>query len=233
LRLPTVIASVVLHVALAAGLIAVAQKRELRHRAISVAVTEEKKKAKPKPPAPPKPIAHPAIAKAAPAPKAAPVAAAAPRAAPVAMNLAMSNAAMDVGPGIGLEGRAPKAAAAPVKVASALSEKRTQRTREEAGEAGCQEEPTKPDVEVQTPAIDYTVYPQAQADGTEGMFRAQVVIDSDGSVSNVVIVKGIEPALDAAIVAALKRWRFKPAMACGKPVAGGVWKHQWKFELGD
>ena len=72
MRWPTVIISVGLHVGLAVGLVAVAQKRELRRRAISVAVQDEKKKAKPpKPPAPPKPIAHPAIAKVEPvAPKA-------------------------------------------------------------------------------------------------------------------------------------------------------------------
>jgi protein TonB len=240
LRLSTVIVSVGLHVALAVGLISVAQKRELRRKAISVAVTEEKKKAKPpKPPAPPKPIVHPALAKASVAPKA--VASAPVHAAPAPMvtNLAMSNSDLDVGPGIGLLGRAPKAAAAaaaPTRVASAISEARTRRTKEEAGggspDAPCEEEPTKPEPEVQTP-IDYSLFPQAQADGTEGKFRARLVIDADGQVVNVVVVAGVEPALDAAIVAALKRWRFKPAMACGKPVAGGVWPHAWVFELGD
>jgi protein TonB len=236
LRLTTVTLSVGLHVALAATLIATAKNRELRrHKAISVAVQDEKKKAKPvKPPPPPRVVVHPAVAKAetvAPRAAAAPVA----HAAPVAMNLSMSNTGLDVGPGIGLEGRA-KPAAAPTKVASAISERRTQHTREEAGGGGpdapCQEEPTKPVPEVQVP-IDYTLYPQAQADGIEGKFRAQLVVDADGQVSEVVVVAGVEPALDAAIVAALKRWRFKPALACGKPVAGGLYKHAWVFELGD
>jgi protein TonB len=239
LRLSTVIVSVGLHVALAVGLISVAQKKELRRRAISVAVQEEKKKAKPpKPPAPPKPIVHPALAKATVAPKAAP-SAPAPRAAPMVTNLAMSNSDLDIGPGIGLHGSvAPRAAtAAPTKVASAISERRTQHTREEAGggagpDAPCEEPPTRPEPEVQV-AIDYSLYPQAQADGIEGKFRAQVVVDADGSVSNVIVVAGVDPALDAAIVAALKRWRFKPAMACGKPIAGGIWPHKWVFELGD
>lgn len=235
MKASTVIASVVVHIGLAAGLVAVAQKRELRRRAISVAVTEEKKKAKPpKPPAPPKPIVHPALAKASAAPaKAAPSSAPAPRAAPVAMNLAMSNSAMDVGPGIGLEGRAPRPVAAPVKVASALSERRTQRTREEAGPAACEEEPTKPKVEVQAPAVDYSVYPQAQADGIEGKFKARLTVGSNGEVVSVAVVQGLDPAFDAAIVAALKRWRFKPAMACGKPVGGAVVPFSAKFELGD
>jgi len=147
----TVLVSVALHVGLATGLVAVAQKRELRRKAISVAVTEEKKKAKdkPRPPPPPRPIARPAPVKLAALPRAAPVVASAPRiAAPVATNLSMSNAGLDVGPGIGLQGRAaPAPAAAPVKVASAISEKRTNRTKEEAAagaEAPCTEEPTKP-----------------------------------------------------------------------------------------
>lgn len=239
MRLSTVVLSVGLHIGLAVGLVAVAQKKELRRRAISVAVQDEKKKAKPpKPPAPPKPIVHREIAKVEPvAPRAvsaAPVAHTA-AAAPVAMNLAMSNAGLDVGPGIGLEGRA-KPVAAPVKVASAISERRTQRTRDEASGGGadapCEEEPTKPVPDVQIP-IDYSLYPQAQADGIEGKFRGRLVIDADGQVSDVIVVAGVDPALDAAIIAALKRWRFKPAMACGKPVAGAVWPHAWVFELGD
>jgi TonB family protein len=234
LRLPTVIVSVVLHVALAGGLIAVAQKRELRRRAIQVAVTEEKKKAKPAKPAAPKPIVHPALAKAAPVARAAPAAASAPKTAvaPVAMNLAMSNSAMDVGPGIGREGHTPKAAAAPVKVASALSEKRTQRTREEAGESACAEEPTRPEAIVKT-ALDYTLYPQAQADGLEGKFKARLTISAEGEVSSVDVLGSIESAFDAAIVAALQHWRFKPAMACGKPVPGGTFVVSRTFELGD
>lgn len=238
MRLPTVIISVGLHVGLAVGLVSVAQKRELRRRAISVAVQDEKKKAKPvKPPAPPRPIVHPAVAKVEPvAPKAvsaAPVAHVA--AAPVAMNLAMSNADLDVGPGIGLQGRA-KPAAAPVKVASAISERRTQRTREEAGggaaDAPCAEEPTKPEAIVKTP-LDYTLYPQAQADGLEGKFKARLTIDADGQVASVDVIGSIDSAFDAAIVAALQRWRFKPAMACGKAVAGGTFVVARTFELGD
>ncbi len=236
MRLTTVVLSVGLHIGLAVGLVAVAQKRELRRRAISVAVQDEKKKAKPpKPPAPPKPIVRPQIAKVEPvAAKAAAAPAAHAAAAPVAMNLAMSNAGLDIGPGIGLEGRA-KPTAAPVKVASAISERRTQHTREEAGggaEAPCEEEPTKPEAVVKTP-LDYTLYPQAQESGLEGKFKARLTIDADGQVSSVDVLTSIDTAFDAAIVAALQRWRFKPAMACGKAVAGGTFVIARTFELGD
>jgi TonB family protein len=235
----TVLLSVALHVGLATGLVAVAQKRELKRRAISVAVTEEKKKNKdkPKPPPPPKPIVHAATPKLAALPKAAPVAAVAKvAAAPVTTNLSMSNAGLDIGPGIGLEGRAkPAPAAAPLKVASAISERRTNRTKEEAGagtEAPCEEEPSRPVAIVQTP-IDYTLYPQAQADGIEGKFKARITVGVNGEVTDIEILVHIDPGFDAAIEAALRRWRFKPAMACGKPVAGGTIPFSAKFELGD
>jgi TonB family protein len=153
----------------------------------------------------------------------------------VQTNLAMSNA--DVGPGIGLQGRAAPAAAtaAPTKVASAISEARTRRTKEDlaaAADAPCEEEPTKPEPIVKTP-IDYTIYPQAQADGIEGKFKARIIVAANGEVSDIEILVHIDPGFDAAIEAALRRWRFKPAMACGKPVAGGSLPFTAKFELGD
>lgn len=235
MRWGTVIISTALHLGVAASLITVAERKGLGKKAITVAVTrdEKKKKEQPKPP-PPKPIARPVAPKAAPAkeaPTAAPV-----RAAPVAMNLAMSNAALDVGPGIGLEGRAkPTEVPAAVKVASNISEARTRRAREELGAGSddqpCTEQPSKPLPLVQT-AIDYTVYPQAQADGIDGKFKARLNIDINGEVLSVDVVTSIDPGFDAAIVAALKRWRFKPAMACGKPV-GATMPFSARFELGD
>jgi TonB family protein len=237
-RILMIVLSAGLHVALATGLVAVAQKRELRRRAIQVAVTDAKKKeAKPKPPPPPKPIVKPAAPKPAAAPPkaaAAPVDTAHAAAAPVATNLTMSNADSDVGPGIGLHGPAPKAAAAPAKVlASAISEKRTQRTREETttpGDAPCNEEPTKPQPTFKA-EINYSLYPQAQQDGIEGKFKARITVDANGEVTNVEVLASVDPGLDAAVVAALQRWRFKPSTACGKPVAGGTYVYSVTFEL--
>jgi len=233
----TIVVSAALHVAFATGLVAVAQKRELRRRAISVAVQDEKKKEahKAKPPAPPKAIAKPVVAKVAlaPAPTAAPAHAA--HATPVAMNLAMSNSGdggLDVGPGIGLHGRATPAPAA-AKVASAISESRTKRAKEEAGgDAPCNEEPTKPEPVFKT-EINYSVYPQAQQDGIEGKLKLRFTVGETGEVTNVEVLAGIDPGLDAAVVAAAQRWRFKPALACGKPVAGGTYVFAARFELGN
>ena len=235
MRWGTVIVSVALHLGVALSLITVAERKGLGKKTITVAVTkdEKKKKEEPKPP-PPKPIAKPAAPKPAAPTKA--ESAAPARAAPVATNLAMSNADLDVGPGIGLEGRAkPTAAAAPVKVASNISAERTRRAKEELGagteDQPCTEDPSKPTPIAQT-AIDYTVYPQAQADGIEGKFKARLTIDTNGEVTGVDVVTSIDPGFDAAIVAALKRWRFKPAMACGKPVASSM-PFSARFELGD
>ena len=238
----TVVISAALHVGLATGLVAVAQKREIRRRAISVAVQDAKKKEapKPKPPAPPKAIAKPAAPKPAAAP--APVAAAshATHSAPVAMNLAMGNASaggggLDIGPGIGLHGRAdaPPPAAAPTKVASAISDARLKRAKEAAsGDEPCNEEPTKPEPVFKT-EINYSVYPQAQQDGIEGKLKLRFTVSETGEVSQVDVLQGIDPGLDAAVVAAAKNWRFKPAMACGKPIAGGTYVFAARFELGN
>jgi protein TonB len=239
----TVVISAALHVGLATGLVAVAQKREVRRRAISVSVQDAKKKdaPKPKPPPPPKPIARPAAPKvvAAPTPTATPAAHVA-HAAPVAMNLAMGNAngggaGLDIGPGIGLHGRAaaPPPAAAATKVASAISESRTKRMKEAAaGDEPCNEEPTKPEPVFKT-EINYSVYPQAQQDGIEGKLKLRFTVSETGEVSQVDVLQGIDPGLDSAVVAAAKNWRFKPAMACGKPIAGGTYVFAARFELGN
>jgi TonB family protein len=237
----TIIVSAALHVALATGLVAVAQKREVRRRAISVAVQDAKKKEPPKrkPPAPPKPIAKPAAPKpaAAPTPVAAVVHVA--HAAPVSMKLAMGNAGggggLDIGPGIGLHGRAdaPPAAAAAPKVASSISEARLKRAKEAAGgDEPCNEEPTKPEPVFKT-EINYSVYPQAQQDGIEGKLKLRFTVSETGEVAQVDVLQGIDPGLDAAVVSAAKQWRFKPAMACGKPIAGGTYVFAARFELGN
>jgi TonB family protein len=57
--------------------------------------------------------------------------------------------------------------------------------------------------------------------------------DADGNVTDVKVITGVDPALDAAAIATVKTWRFKPAMACGKPVAGGTYRIARRFELGD
>ena len=129
MRMGTVLFSAAIHAGLAVGLISAQEGRIAKKKTISVAVTGEKKKeAKPKPPPPPPPVHRAAPKMVATLPKAETVTPVKAAAAPVATNLTMSN--QDIGPGIGLQGAAPpgavaKTGPAAVKVASAISERRT------------------------------------------------------------------------------------------------------------
>jgi len=65
------------------------------------------------------------------------------------------------------------------------------------------------------------VYPEAaRRAGIDGFVMVQALVRTDGSVAETRIVKSI-PALDDAAAACVMRWRFKPAMSHGNPVA--VW----------
>jgi protein TonB len=56
--------------------------------------------------------------------------------------------------------------------------------------------------------------------GVEGTVMVQVLLGTDGLVKDAQVVKSI-PELDSYALAAVRGWKFKPAMAAGKPVA--VW----------
>jgi len=63
------------------------------------------------------------------------------------------------------------------------------------------------------------VYPDdAYAKRIEGTVMLQILIDTQGRVADVKVVKSI-PELDAAAVATVRRWRFTPARKNGQPVA--------------
>ena len=237
MRSGTVAISLLVHVGIAAVLLTRAETKA-RHRAISVAVTgEEKKKLAPPKPAPPPPrvvakksIARPVAPKIEAPEPAAPKAA--PAAHPVQTAVALSNA--DVAPGgIAMPGT-PKLSAAPVKVASVTPGAPRHRLHEPGepnqAEEACDEEPSKPVVVYKTD-IEYTA--AAKAEGIEGKLKLKLTIGADGSVVDVEVVASVEPALDAAAVAVVKQWRFKPALRCGKPVAGGTFIVGRTFELTD
>jgi protein TonB len=64
-------------------------------------------------------------------------------------------------------------------------------------------------------------YPaDAQHQRIEGTVLLQVLVGRDGVVKDAKVVKSI-PALDAAAIAAVRQWRFKPALREKEPVA--VW----------
>jgi len=239
----TVFVSLIIH-----GVVAVALLTASQHRASGksffVQMQEAKKKEikeKPKA-APPKPkvakVDRPADHKPLPAPKAAPVAetpqpTAKLPVAPIAMDMAMSNE--DIGDAVAIPVARPAQAAVPTKVASMDAEPKRRRVHElgpggPAIEAQCTDEPSKPEPVFKT-EIEYTA--AARAEGIEGKLKLKVVVGADGAVLSVQVLASVSPELDAAAVAAVKQWRFRPAMACGKPVAGGTYIIARRFELGD
>jgi TonB family protein len=101
---------------------------------------------------------------------------------------------------------------------------------EEKKEAVCTEMPTKPEPLVR-PEIEYTT--AARAAGIEGRLVLRLIVAADGGVGQAEVLRGVDPGLDAAAVATVERWRFRPSQACGKPVAGGTYTLARRFELGD
>ncbi len=62
-------------------------------------------------------------------------------------------------------------------------------------------------------------YPSdARATGLEGEVFLKIVIEADGTVGDIQVKKGDEPFVSAA-VAAVKTWRYSPALVEGKPTA--------------
>ncbi len=241
----TVAVSFIIHGGLAVALLTASQHRA-SGKNFFVQMTEAKKKEvkeRPKAP-PPKPkvakAERPPDQKATAAPKVAPVAAAPVPAAKIAVEpLAMTDIAMsneDIGDAVAIPVVVRAAqAVAPTKVASIDSEPRRRRVHElgpggPIAEERCTEEPSKPEPVYKT-EIEYTA--TARAEGIEGKLKLRVVVGADGAVVTVDILSSVSPELDAAAVAAVKHWRFKPAMACGKPVAGGTYVLARRFELGD
>ncbi len=47
----------------------------------------------------------------------------------------------------------------------------------------------------------------------------EAIIDKEGNVTNVKVLKGLPMGLDQAAVDAVSRWKFKPATLNAKPVA--------------
>jgi len=62
--------------------------------------------------------------------------------------------------------------------------------------------------------------PSARAARIEGVVQLQALVVEDGTVADVKIMKGVS-GLDEAATTAVRQWRFKPALAKGRPVA--VW----------
>ena len=62
-------------------------------------------------------------------------------------------------------------------------------------------------------------YPQsAWATGVQGTVTLEVVVDTDGRVGQVEVLEGLPHGISEAAVAAVQRWRFRPATRDGEPV---------------
>jgi protein TonB len=92
----------------------------------------------------------------------------------------------------------------------------------------CPQKPSKPEVVAQV-QISYPA--AARAKGVEGEVVLRAHVDVSGGVSKVDVVRSVSPEVDVAAVAALKGWRFRPALACGKPTSG-TYTMTYRFELG-
>ena len=55
--------------------------------------------------------------------------------------------------------------------------------------------------------------------GTKGDVILDAVVDEDGKISKVTLVKGLGSPVDDAVIATVQRWRYTPAMRQGVPVA--------------
>jgi protein TonB len=60
--------------------------------------------------------------------------------------------------------------------------------------------------------------PEARAKGLEGMVILKIVVEVDGTVGRIQLMKGDEPFASAA-TAAVKQWRYQPALVEGQPTA--------------
>lgn len=62
-------------------------------------------------------------------------------------------------------------------------------------------------------------YPeQARREGVEAVVVVKYVVSETGAVQNISVVRG-HPLFDNAVLAAMRSWRFTPAMVDGRPVA--------------
>lgn len=91
------------------------------------------------------------------------------------------------------------------------------------GKSGCDLPPfsgsARPPLEVEPLTRVAAAYPDlAREAGVSGTVNLAVLVDCDGAVRDVRVLKSI-PMLDAAAVAAVRQWKFPPLRRDGRPVA--------------
>jgi protein TonB len=243
----TQLVSVILHLVVF-GLALRISAQKAKHRATAVAIvgtekkkpkpkTEEKPKPKPKVVASAKPETPHEVAPLKPSTTPSKVETA-PQAVPVETGLQLGND----GPGIDIGGPPVQKKEQPTQKGPTDNQPKQQGPKqkqekvlgvpkgENPEEDNCTEAPSKP-VPIQRTEIEYTQ--EARANNIEGRLVLRITVGADGSVEKVDVVSSVDPSLDAAAIAVVKGWTFKPAMRCGKPMRGGVYTIAQRFELGD
>jgi len=75
---------------------------------------------------------------------------------------------------------------------------------------------------VSAPVLVKQVQPQYTAEAkraeVEGTVILEAIVETDGTVGDVTVTKGLEPGLDEQAVKAARQWRFEPGKKDGKAV---------------
>ncbi|MDH5491771.1 MAG: TonB family protein, partial [Myxococcales bacterium] len=64
--------------------------------------------------------------------------------------------------------------------------------------------------------------PAALEEGREGTLQLLITVEADGGVGEVRVLSPLAPDLEAAAIEAVRRWRFRPAMREGRPIASRI-----------
>ncbi|MCU1277589.1 MAG: uncharacterized protein JWM53_1135 [bacterium] len=229
-----IIGSLVIHVLVFGYALKVSQKKKAR---VATAIVVEKKKEAEKPKPKPKPVVQKPKAEPAEEPtplKNAPTHSTETAPPPVDSGLTMDNSNA---PGIDI---GPKGPTQPKQNGAASKQTTHEKPKEKVlggsskqnpEEDNCTEAPSKPSPLTRPSDIEYTQ--EARSNGVEGRLILRITVGADGAVTDVQVQGSVDASLDAAAVAAVKTWTFKPSMRCGKPMAGGVFTLARRFELGD
>jgi TonB family protein len=85
------------------------------------------------------------------------------------------------------------------------------------------QEPTETQKGTRKARATYRIWPEypedARAAKVEGTVLLSAMIGTDGSMQDVQVTKSVFPSVDASAVAAVRQWRFEPALKDGQPVS--------------
>lgn len=81
----------------------------------------------------------------------------------------------------------------------------------------------------------YFTYPKPDLSslphGTEGDVILDAVVDEEGKIAKLTLVKGLGSPVDDMVIATVQQWRYTPAMRQGVPVASERERH-FHYERG-